>query len=71
MIVAISRGNQYGAGAPAAAAEHAQSYLRTAFGFIGVTNLEFIVAEGIQLAPEQRVAAVEGALGAAAELRAA
>jgi FMN-dependent NADH-azoreductase len=71
VIIAISRGNQYGAGAPAAAAEHAESYLRTAFGFIGVTNLEFIVAEGIQRGPEVRAAAIEGALGAAAELRAA
>jgi FMN-dependent NADH-azoreductase len=40
-------------------------------GFIGITNPEIIVAEGIQRGPEQRRAAVEEALGAVTELRAA
>lgn len=71
VIVAISRGNFYGAGAPAAAAEHVETYLRTVFGFIGVTKLEFIVAEGVQVAPEHREKAVTGALHAAAALKAA
>ena len=71
VIVAISRGNFYGAGAPAAAAEHVETYLRTVFGFIGVTNLEFIVAEGVQVGPEHREKALTGALHAATELLAA
>src|ERR1700733_10673198 len=54
VIIAISRGGFYGPGAPAEAAEHLETYLRTVFGFIGVTNLEFIVAEGIQVGPEHR-----------------
>src|ERR1700729_1629815 len=42
VIVAVSRGGFYGAGTPAAALEHLESYLRGIFGFIGVTKLEFI-----------------------------
>jgi len=70
VIVAISRGGLYGAGSPAAALEHVESYLRVVFGFIGVTP-EFIVAEGMLIGPEQRVKAVAGALQAATNLRAA
>jgi FMN-dependent NADH-azoreductase len=62
VIVAISRGNFYGAGAPAAAAEHLEAWLKTVFGFIGVTDLEFIVAEGVQVGPEHREKAITGAL---------
>jgi FMN-dependent NADH-azoreductase len=38
VIIAVSRGNFYGAGAPAAAGEHLETYLRWVFGFIGITN---------------------------------
>jgi FMN-dependent NADH-azoreductase len=68
VIVALSRGNFYSPGAPAAAAEHAQSYLRTVFGFIGVTDLEFITAEGVAVGPEHRERALAGALEAARTL---
>jgi FMN-dependent NADH-azoreductase len=44
VIVAISRGGFYGAGTPAAVGEHLETYLRWVFGFIGVTNPEFISA---------------------------
>lgn len=71
VIVAVSRGGFYGPGTPAAAMEHVESYLRGAFGFIGVTNVEFIVAEGVKVSPEQREQAIRGALAAAGELRAA
>ena len=62
VIIAISRGGFYGPGAPSEAAEHLETYLRTVFGFIGVTNLEFIVAEGVQIGPEHREKALVGAL---------
>ena len=71
VIVAISRGGLYGAGMPAAAFEHVESYLRGVFGFIGVTRLEIVVAEGLQVGPEQREKAMRGALQAVAELPAA
>jgi FMN-dependent NADH-azoreductase len=71
VIVAISRGGYYGAGTPAAVGEHLETYLRWVFGFIGVTNPEFIFADGIQVGPEHREKAVAGALQAANGLQAA
>jgi FMN-dependent NADH-azoreductase len=71
IIVAISRGGFYGAGTPAAAGEHLETYLRWVFGFIGITNPEFIFADGIKFGPEQREKALAEALQAATDLRAA
>jgi FMN-dependent NADH-azoreductase len=71
VIAAISRGGLYGPGAPAAAGEHLETYLRWVFGFIGIADPEIIIAEGLQMGPEQREKAVAGALQAATGLRAA
>ncbi|MBR1128184.1 FMN-dependent NADH-azoreductase [Bradyrhizobium iriomotense] len=70
VILAISRGGYYGAGSPAAALEHLETYLRGVFGFIGI-NPEFIIADGIQVGPEHREKAIAGALQAATNLQAA
>ena len=70
VIIAISRGGFYGAGMPAAALEHVESYLRGVFGFLGVTDLDVVVAEGLAIGPEQRDKAMQGALQAVTELRA-
>jgi FMN-dependent NADH-azoreductase len=71
VIIAISRGGMYGPATPAAALEHLETYLRVVFGFIGVTDLEFIVAEGLQMGPEQREKSIQDALQSATALRAA
>jgi FMN-dependent NADH-azoreductase len=71
VIIAISRGGFYGAGTPSAAAEHLETYLHSVFSFIGIANPEIIVAEGVQIGPEQREKALESALMTAASLRAA
>lgn len=71
VIIAISRGNLYGAGQPAAALEHVETYLRSVFSFVGITNLQFIVAEGVQLGPDARKAALDKALQETSELQAA
>jgi FMN-dependent NADH-azoreductase len=47
-----------------------ETYLKTAFGFIGITP-EFILAEGIALGPDHKQAALDKALAIAAELKAA
>ncbi|MGH6828602.1 MAG: FMN-dependent NADH-azoreductase, partial [Rhizomicrobium sp.] len=70
VILAVSRGNFYQPGMPAAPFEHAESYLRGVFGFIGVTDLGIVVAEGLQTGPEQREKAMSGALQAVTQLRA-
>jgi FMN-dependent NADH-azoreductase len=71
IIIAISRGGLYGPGAPAAVLEHLETYLRGVFGFIGVSNPELIVAEGLLLGPEQREGSMQRALQAIGALRAA
>ena len=71
LIVAISRGGFYGAGTPAAALEHLETYLRGVFGFVGITNPEFISADGVQIGPEHREKALAGALEAVTRLQAA
>ena len=65
VIVALSRGGFYGAGSPAAAAEHVESYLRAVFHTIGVVDIEFVVAEGVQISPDHRQKALSSALEAA------
>jgi FMN-dependent NADH-azoreductase len=69
VIVAVSRGGYYGQ-APMAALEHLETYLRGVFGFIGVTALEFIAADGVMVGPEQRDKAVATALRTASDLAA-
>lgn len=71
IIIAMSRGGFYGPDTPSFAFEHLESYLRAVFGLVGITNPEFILAEGIAVGAEQREKAVEQALRAASELIAA
>jgi FMN-dependent NADH-azoreductase len=70
VIIATSRGGFYGAGTPAAAFEHVESYLRGVFGLLGVTDLQIVVAEGLAIGPEQRDTAIQGALHAVTQLHA-
>ncbi|MCH8686384.1 FMN-dependent NADH-azoreductase [Pedomonas mirosovicensis] len=67
VIVAHSRGGIYSQG-PAAEAEHAERYLRAILSFIGISDPEFIVAEGLALGLEQREAAMAAALAKAAKV---
>ncbi|MFC3693742.1 FMN-dependent NADH-azoreductase [Chenggangzhangella methanolivorans] len=71
VVVAISRGGFYGADTPMAAFEHVQSYLKAVFAFIGVTDVEFLVAEGVMAGPSLREKAIESAVGATVRLKAA
>ena len=64
VIVALARGGFYGADAPARALEHLETYLRTAFGFIGIEP-EFVVADGIATGPDAREKALSHALAQA------
>jgi FMN-dependent NADH-azoreductase len=62
VIIASSRGGIYSAG-PAAAMEHHESYLRTALGFIGLTDVAIVRAEGVNLGPDARTGAIAKARG--------
>lgn len=54
VICTLSRGGFYGKETGYRANEHLETYLASIFGYIGVTRLEFIIAEGIQITPEIR-----------------
>ena len=51
VIVALARGGVY---EPGAGTEFAESYLKFLFGFLGITDLTFVRAEGLNLSPEHR-----------------
>ena len=61
VILAVARGGLYGPGSPAELLEHAETYLRGTFGFLGITKLEVVAAEGLRLGPDVRAAAIKGA----------
>jgi FMN-dependent NADH-azoreductase len=61
VIVAIARGGVYPAGSPA---EFGESYLKHVFGFVGVRDVTFVRAEGLNLSPQQRAASIEAARAA-------
>ena len=69
VIIAVARGGFYGAGSPAEALEHLESYLRGIFNFIGVEP-EFVVADGLAVSPEQRESSISQALGETVKLAA-
>jgi FMN-dependent NADH-azoreductase len=56
VIVVSSRGGVYTAGNEGM--DHQENYLRTALGFIGVSKINFIRAEGLSMGPEHRERAV-------------
>ena len=64
VVIASSRGGLYGAETPTAAADFQEPYLRLMFGFMGISDVRFVRAEGVAYGPDQRQAALEAALAA-------
>ncbi|SDF46052.1 MULTISPECIES: FMN-dependent NADH-azoreductase [Rhodanobacteraceae] len=62
VIVASSRGGIYSPGSPAAAMDFQEPYLKALFGFLGVTDLEFVRAEGIAMGDDHKTQAIGGAM---------
>jgi FMN-dependent NADH-azoreductase len=61
LIIASSRGGVYSEGTPAAFLDHQETYLKAAFGFLGITDITFIRAEGVAMGPEARSGAIASA----------
>jgi FMN-dependent NADH-azoreductase len=61
VIVVSSRGGFYGPDSPIAAFDHQESYLKQALGFIGLTDVTIVRAEGIAVSPESKEAALASA----------
>jgi FMN-dependent NADH-azoreductase len=69
VILASSRGGFYGPESPAAALQHQESYLRGFMGFIGVTDIEVVGAEGVNVSPDLKQSATDAALVQAGDLQ--
>jgi FMN-dependent NADH-azoreductase len=59
-IVVLSRGGVYSEG-PAQSFDTQEPHLRNMLGFIGITDVTFVRAEGLALGPEPRAQAIAGA----------
>ncbi|HEX7888103.1 MAG TPA: FMN-dependent NADH-azoreductase [Ramlibacter sp.] len=58
VIVVSTRGGAYG---DESAADHQESYLKTVFGFFGVTDIRFVRAEGVAMGDAFKAKAIEAA----------
>lgn len=60
IVVISSRGGVYSSG-PAASFDHQESYLRSVFAFLGVTDVEFIRAEALNMGADKRAESMTAA----------
>ena len=70
VVIAIARGGFYGAETAAVSAEHAESLMRTVMGFIGITDPQFILAEGLAAGEANKTKALASARDAVEQLAA-
>lgn len=67
VYIVIASGGVYSSG-PAAAFDHAVPYLKTALGFLGMTDVEVIRIEGVAMGPDAEAKAVSSALDLTSDL---
>lgn len=67
VIIASSRGGIYSEG-PAVPMDFQEPYLRAALGFIGISELEFVRAEGVAMGDEAKQASLKAAHALIGEL---
>ncbi|MCT7662311.1 FMN-dependent NADH-azoreductase [Shinella kummerowiae] len=60
VIIVSTRGGHYSAG-PAAVMDHQESYLKAVLGFLGVTDIEVVRAEGLNLSADSKIEAISEA----------
>jgi len=71
MVVITSRGGDYGPDSPFRAYDHLEPYLRTVFGFVGITDITFVNAQPMDaLGPEVEQEKLEAAKATARQVAA-
>ena len=70
VIVASTRGGVYSTNDWGRAAEHQESYLQTVFGFLGITDVRFVRAEGVAMGDAKKAEALQEAANGIAKLAA-
>lgn len=68
VFVTTARGGFYGAGSPANALDFQEPYLRAILGFLGITEVTFVHAEGLNINPESAARGLAEARRVLAEL---
>jgi FMN-dependent NADH-azoreductase len=68
VIVASSRGGFYGSNTDGAALDFQEPYLRTIFKFIGIDQIEFVRAEGLNVSADHKAEALKSAHHAIGEV---
>jgi FMN-dependent NADH-azoreductase len=61
VIVASSRGGVYSTNPALAGLDHQESYLKTVFGFFGITEIQFVRAEGVAMGDAAKTQALSAA----------
>jgi FMN-dependent NADH-azoreductase len=61
VIIASTRGGVYSTNPAMAGLDHQESYLQTVFGFLGVTDVQFVRAEGVAMGEAVKAAALTAA----------
>jgi FMN-dependent NADH-azoreductase len=59
VIVASTRGGMYSTSEGGRAMEHQESYLQTVFGFLGITDVRFVRAEGVAMGDAKKAEALK------------
>lgn len=67
-LVITSRGGTFPPGTPYAAYDLQEPYIRTIFGFMGITDITFIHADGLSLGEEAREKSLTAAKDAIAQI---
>lgn len=61
IVVALARGGLYGEGTAQRDIEHAERYLTAVFAFIGIADVEFVIAEGLKVSDDHRAQSIAAA----------
>lgn len=61
VVVVSTRGGKYSISEAGNAMEHQESYLKTVFGFLGITDVRIVRAEGLNMGPEVKAEALGSA----------
>ena len=67
-MIISSRGGLYGPGSPTETFDFQEKYLRAVLGFLGITDITVITAEGIAYGPDKAAEAVAKAKAKIADL---
>jgi FMN-dependent NADH-azoreductase len=61
MVVIASRGGDYRPGSPSRNFDFQEPYLRTIFGFVGITDINFVIAQPMDMGADKQKAALKRA----------